>query len=1450
VTIEAGPPPTSRSPGLGSSAASASPPAPYSEPLPLTERQTHFWIERQLNPGAPGHNTMLSVELRGRLDAGALEAAYRRAVRELDGLRIFVDDALPRQWIADLEAPALEQVDLSEAPETFAEWKRARSLVPFVFPGWLFQASLVRLAHDRAVFCFLYHHIGSDAVSLLRMVDVMRAHYEGREPPAAATFREYLAYEAAYRASPKYARDTRYWADKIGKGTPPLRYYGWESSRTGVAFERVWHDAGEARKARFEAILKGPSFQLLTPSLSRLAVLSTLLFAFVHRVTEARELFIATPLENRTGRFQNTSGLLMEETFLKAEIDEGETFTSLFKKVKRDLMQSVLHGQRCVSERGVEFATMNLLTYRQGPFGGLACDVRFETAVTQRAATGEGMAAPKAVFGVQVHDVEDGDRLILGFDLHEATFPPELRRRIVAHFTRLLDAFLEDPARKIAHADLVADDERALLLAASRGPEPAATPPDLVDRIAEQAARHPDKIAVIGPDGRVTYAELVGRVNRLARRLIELGIGPEKCVAVSVPRGVAEIATLLAVLTAGGGYLPIDATQPAERLQMILEDAAPSLLVTRAGALAFLKTDVERLILDDEAPDSRIHVARPKVPLSGAELAYVLFTSGSTGRPKGVEIPRKALWNFLASMEREPGLTAQDRLLAITTTMFDIAGLELYLPLWVGATVQIADHDTAVDARLLRAVLERDPVTLLQATPSTWRSLIDVGWTGDGRLKMLCGGEALSPDLADKLLERGGELWNMYGPTETTVWSTLARVQRGGVLVVGRPIDRTQVYVLDAGAHLVPAGVTGEICIGGAGLARGYRGRPDLTAARFVRFDQGGHDGERIYRTGDLGRLLDSGELECRGRIDHQIKIRGHRIELGEIESVLRKVDGVADVVVVPQPSPTGDPRLVAYYSGHVERSALTERARAALPQYLQPSVLMQLPALPLNTNGKVDRKALPEPPQGETFERDYVPPQTGVERELCRIWEAALAVDEVGITDDFFELGGHSLLAVKVCDQIHESFAVELPLAVFFEAPTVELLARRITTYQMSGDGSPSTWTSVVPFHVGGSLPPVFCVAGLGGEVMNLRHLAHAFGPDQPFYGLQHRGVDGRLRPHWTVQDMAREFLDDVRRVQPRGPYYLAGHSAGGLAAFEMAAMLEAQREQVGLVMLLDTLSPTAPRWSAQERLEAHYENLAQHGARYLVGRLVERSMRRARELRQRVGARLAAFSPFRFRHNAIVEAAIAAEGAYRPATVRGPVALLQADSRLTAGKGIGYKPHESNGWRDHVRGKLLVVPVACSHLDIVGDENAPQVAMELRKVLAAAYADTMRRRSKHPSSLRAGSGGPGSVRPASIRPGSMAPPPPGRPSSFPPASVRPGSIPPPSVRPGSIPPPSLRSSSIPLPPLRLDALPPSLRSSSIPPPPRGPSSLPPPPPGRPSSFPPPTLRIPKRSS
>jgi amino acid adenylation domain-containing protein len=551
--------------------------------------------------------------------------------------------------------------------------------------------------------------------------------------------------------------------------------------------------------------------------------------------------------------------------------------------------------------------------------------------------------------------------------------------------------------------------------------------PDLVERFSENVARQPQAAAVEAHDGALTYGELDRRSNRLAHHLGALGIGPGSRVAVSMIRGCGELVALLAVAKAGAAYVPLAPSLPLERLQMLVHDAAPDLLLV-SSATPLEADDRERTLVLDRLDLDALPVTRPEVAIDPEDLQYVMFTSGSTGRPKGVEIPRAAFSNFLGSMEHTPGLAADDRLLAVTTTSFDIAGLELFLPLWVGATVVIADLETARDPRLLRRLLEVSAITTMQATPATWRLLLEAGWRGDGKLRILCGGEAMSRALADRLLAAGGELWNMYGPTETTVWSSVQRIRRGDDrITIGRPIDRTRLYVLDVDGRPLPPGAEGEIGIGGRGVARGYRDRPALTRERFIERD--GPDPDRIYRTGDLGRELPDGRLEWLGRLDHQVKLRGHRVELGEVESVLRAVTGVSEVLVVAELHESGDPRLVAYWVGEASREALVDAARLRLPAYMRPAGYVPLEAFPMNANGKIDRNALPRATvltDGETLTRR---PRTDEETRIAAIWRDVLGMPDVPVDQDFFTLGGSSVLAIQVVSRIEREMGVEIPL-------------------------------------------------------------------------------------------------------------------------------------------------------------------------------------------------------------------------------------------------------------------------------------------------------------------------------------------------------------------------------------------------------------------------------------
>ena len=532
-------------------------------------------------------------------------------------------------------------------------------------------------------------------------------------------------------------------------------------------------------------------------------------------------------------------------------------------------------------------------------------------------------------------------------------------------------------------------------------------------------------------------------------------------VGLCVERGLEMVVGLLGILKAGGAYVPLDPGFPPSRVAFMLADAAVPVLVTQESLRGRFEAPGARVVCLDSDRDA-LELRSADDPAGGASadnLAYAIYTSGSTGTPKGVMVPHGALTNFLLSMAREPGLSAADTLLAVTTLSFDIAALELFLPLVNGAKVEVASRDEAVDGPRLIGRLKASGATVMQATPASWRLLLESGWEGDPALSVFCGGEALNRDLAERLLGKAGAVWNLYGPTETTVWSTLAKVEPGqGPVPIGRPIANTRAFVLDAHLRPVPVGVAGELYLGGLGLARGYHNRPALTAERFLPDPFSNEPGARIYRTGDLARYRPDGVIECLGRVDGQVKIRGYRVELGEIESALASHPAVREAAAAARDEATGEKRLVGYL---VPRGAPPTEAelraflKERLPEYMVPSAFVVLGSMPMTPNGKIDRKALPDPePARGDGPAPYVPPRGPVEDALVAIWSEVLGRPKVGVHDDFFDMGGHSLLAAQLLARVRETFGVEPPLNDLFESPTVAGLGRLVEDALRSGAG------------------------------------------------------------------------------------------------------------------------------------------------------------------------------------------------------------------------------------------------------------------------------------------------------------------------------------------------------------------------------------------------------------
>jgi len=687
--------------------------------------------------------------------------------------------------------------------------------------------------------------------------------------------------------------------------------------------------------------------------------------------------------------------------------------------------------------------------------------------------------------------------------------------------------------------------------------------------IEARAAEGPSRIAVEYQGQKLTYEELDRRSNQLAHLLQKKGVKADVRVGLCVERSAEMLVALLGILKAGGAYVPLDPAYPADRIEYVLSDANARVLITESRLLQSLpKLSAEVLCLDRvawerESSQSVQAAVRPE------NLAYVIYTSGSTGKPKGVQLEHRSVVNFLCSMQKEPGLCATDVLVAVTTLSFDIAGLEMYLPLISGARVVIASRETTYDARLLSQLLSRSGATVMQATPATWRLLFESGWKGDRKLKVLVGGEALPAELAQQLVAQCGPVWNMYGPTETTIWSSVYRV-RGDeerILPIGRPIANTTFYILDENRRPVSIGKEGELYIGGEGLARGYFERPELTAEKFVADPF--RAGQRMYRTGDLARYREDGNVEFLGRIDHQVKIRGFRIELGEIEAVLEQHTAIRRAVVVAHDDAAGEKKLAAYVVPHpdqlVSAASLREHVRRQLPDYMSPAAFIQLAALPLTPNGKVDRKALPAPSPSDFYSgQDYVAPRDPVELKLANIWEQTLGLRPVGVKTSFFDLGGRSLLAARMFMKISREFGKDLPLSLLFQAPTIEQLANELRSKR-----KPGAYPTLVEIQPRGSKTPFFCVHGGAGSTLFLHRLSREMEEDQPFYGFEPEGMDGQRFERTTVPQMAEHYIAEMRKVQPRGPYFIGGYCFGGIVAFEMAQQLRSQMDEAALVAL-----------------------------------------------------------------------------------------------------------------------------------------------------------------------------------------------------------------------------------------------------------------------------------------
>jgi amino acid adenylation domain-containing protein len=841
-----------------------------------------------------------------------------------------------------------------------------------------------------------------------------------------------------------------------------------------------------------------------------------------------------------------------------------------------------------------------------------------------------------------------------------------------------------------------------------------------VDELFERKAQErPDDTAVTFLEKSVSYSSLCTTTHVLATRLQNLGVQPGTLVGVCMDRCMEMVAALLATFKTGAAYLPLDPAFPPDRIEFMQQDARPLVVVTQSHLREkFSFTGTHVLCIDEDMPAfefSNLRTFSPPRDSSLDDVAYVLYTSGSTGKPKGVQITHRALTNMLFAVSKDVALTSSDVVLATTTISFDISTLEIFAPLIAGAHLVVAPRSVAIDGKLLARAIREQDVTVLQATPAGWQILLEAGWEGQAGLKMLTGGEPLTWILAQRLLERGAGLWNLYGPTEATVYATGKRIHKDTKITVGHPLANCTAYVLDEHQQRLPMGSIGELFLGGICVGAGYLNRPELTSEKFLADPFSSEPGARLYRTGDLARVLPTGEIDLLGRADNQVKLRGYRIELEEVEAVLDSHASISKSIAKVVNVGDDDQCLVAYVvprdKNGVDEADLREHALRSLPWYMVPSSFAVVETFLLTPNGKVDRKALPafQFPKPLEVERGAEVEEDCLELTVLHSWRTILNKPDIGLDHDFFQAGGHSLLAMRMLTEMNKKLSVRIPISHLVEAPTARKFAELLTqTKDVPG-------RYLVSMQLEGSLPPVYLIHHLLGDVLIYRPVASQFAPDRPVFGIQ-PPADLMDRPQpYSLQALAFDYVGEILKRQTAGPIHLAGFSSGSLIAFEMARQFENLGIEVGMLALIDG--------------EIHAEGPRMPTAVKYAKLLARKLCKIAFKLEDELADGPKQFFMKRFRHLVLHSRVRALENSASNGQITMEQALLLAERAYKAEPYSGsallirfhdeaweYGPDPLMGWSGLVKGGIDIVDLEGGHITGMSPVGAPTMVAGLR--------------------------------------------------------------------------------------------------------------------------------------
>lgn len=1145
--------------------------------LYTTQSQAEIWIACKMGgeDANRAYNESVSLILKGSLNNEALDDAIQKLVNRHEALRsTFSTDG---RFMTIFEAVQItlfyqdiSRLSINEKQTVVSNYLSEDAHFIFdLVKGPLLKIGLLKLSEKEHQLIITSHHIICDGWSMGIMLEEIGSFYsasvQGITPkvPRLDTFSSYAAEDLKFVESDHYEQTLKYWLKQYESSVPTVNLptdfprpllRTFKSNRLDFSIDNDL--VADLKKVGTQS---GSSF--VTTLMSAFEV-------FLYFQTNQNDLVLGLPAAGQalSGKTQLV-GHCVNLLPLRSKIDPHIPFNEYLKKRKSEIFDAYEYQQFSFGQLIQKLAIGRDAS--RVPLVPIVfnIDMGMAKAVTFNGLSFKLKSNPRAfeTFEIFLNATGTEDELILEWSYNTALFKPSTIAQMMDSFKEVLHAVVANPNIKIGSIikiDYSAYDE----LNDTKVTYPQLPLHKLLEK---QANLTPLHTALKFENSEISYEDLSKRAHQLAHCLREKGVGTNEYVAVLLPRSIELVITLIAIMECGSAYLPLDPNYPRKRLEFMLDDSEAKYIITTKTFSTTLQSNTSPLILEDLFSNLSIYSTTSlNTVIDNTQIAYLLYTSGSTGKPKGVPVTHKNLVNLLYSVLETPGIKETDILISITTISFDIAMAELFAPLLTGAKLVLTNEETAKDTRMLLDVMKDEAITMMQATPATWQMLLDSGWEKNIPIRALSTGEALPLNLAKKILLRVNELWNLYGPTETTIWSALTKIEKADELItIGRPIANTQLYIVNEQGKLVKPGVIGELYIAGDGVAKGYWKRPELTAEKFIKNQFETDLSSLLYRTGDLAKLLPSGVVQCLGRIDQQVKIRGQRIELGEIEKALDSLEGIQSSVVV-----LNNEQLVAHLTtsnndihnpSHVTdwKKILKEQ----LPVHMIPQQFNFLKEFPTTPNGKIDRNALLNFIPEKAAQTDFTAPSTQSEKIISTIWQECLGLDKIDVYSDFFEIGGHSLVGVKVMAKLEKETGKRLPLVGLLKHPTI----KRFAAYM---DSEFFSWDSLVPLKPEGTKPPLYIVHGANHHVLIFNDLAQNLDKEQPVYGLQSRGLNGITEPHDSINEMAADYISEIVASNPEGPYALAGFSYGGIVAYEMVRQLKAQGRKVTILAQFDT--------------------------------------------------------------------------------------------------------------------------------------------------------------------------------------------------------------------------------------------------------------------------------------